>query len=63
VDEREREELVEALVDELARRRTPDATRLLELMRIERSLSDSLAVIRREIDLIVRSVRPLPEDS
>lgn len=62
MEESERDDLVEALVEGLATRGAPEAMHLADLMRVERELADALAVIRREIDLIVRSLPPLEPD-
>ena len=51
----ERKELVEAIVLALDERHAGEGGRLLELMRAEQNLMDALAVIRREIDVIVRA--------
>ena len=63
MDEKERQDLVDALLEGLAARGAPEGTRLLDLMRVEQNLVDALAVIRREIDSIIRSSRRRPEDS
>ncbi|MFL5954807.1 MAG: hypothetical protein ACJ76I_11945 [Gaiellaceae bacterium] len=57
MDERERKELIEDLVGALEQRHSVDGGRLLELMRAEQNLLDTLAVVRREIDLIVRGAQ------
>lgn len=57
MDAREREQLAAAIVEALEERATVDGTRLLELVRAEQNLSDALAVIRREIDFIIRSTQ------
>lgn len=60
VDESERHELVQDLVDALAARGVPEGARLLDLMRLERSLQDALRFVRQEIDAVVRSSEPPP---
>lgn len=57
LDERERRELVEDLLEALTRRGAGEGTRLLDLMRVEQNLVDALETIRRQIDDIVRSAR------
>lgn len=55
MEERERQELVDDLVEALARRGAPEGTRLLDLMRAEQGLVDALTVVRRQIAAIVRA--------
>jgi hypothetical protein len=62
MEERERDELIRDLMDALERRSVPDATWLLDLLRVERTLMDSLAIVRREIDAIIRSAKVPTED-
>lgn len=54
----ERTQLVDELIHALDRRHAVDGSRLLELMRAEQALVESLSVIRREIAAIVRGATP-----
>lgn len=58
MDERDRKELIDDLIVALEQRHPVEGGRLLELMRAEQNLLDVLAVVRREIDLIVRGAQP-----
>jgi len=55
MDEKERQELVSELLARLRAEGVPGGMWLLELERVERSLADSLAVVRRMTDAIVRA--------
>lgn len=57
----ETHELIEALVQALERRGHVDGTRLLDLMRMERYLQESLRIVRKEISTIVERAQPPPE--
>jgi hypothetical protein len=52
------DDLVRQLLDALDERGAPSAIVLADLMRLEKSLGDSLAMIRRLIDSIVRRSAP-----
>lgn len=54
MDQHERRELIDELLAALDERHAGDGGRLLDLMRAEQNILDALAVIRREIDVIVR---------
>lgn len=46
--------LAARIVDELEERGAPDAFALADLMRLEQHLADSLGIVRRQIDALVR---------
>jgi mevalonate kinase len=51
----DRRQLIDDLLQALDTRHVVDGTRLIELMRTEQNLLDSLTVVRRLIDSIVRN--------
>lgn len=63
MDERERDELLDALLERLRAGGAGEGMRLADLMRLEKYLADGLAIVRREIDLIVRSLEAPPQES
>jgi hypothetical protein len=58
----ETDDLVQALLKALEKRGHVDGSRLLDLMRTERYLTESLRVVRREIAAVVDRAEP-PEDA
>lgn len=56
MDSRERQELVDEIVQRLDRRRVGAGVELLDLMRTEQGLMDALKVVRRQINAIVNGV-------
>jgi mevalonate kinase len=60
VDARERQEIVEDLLSALQERGAAEGMKLLELVRLEQTLMDALAFVRREIDAIARATQPPP---
>lgn len=63
MDAAERHELVAAVIEGLEKRGAADGARLADLMRVEHELQDALAVVRRQIDVIVEATRrQLSED-
>jgi hypothetical protein len=48
------EQLAAAILEALEERGAPDALAVADLMRLEQNLSDSLRLVRRQIDAIVR---------
>jgi hypothetical protein len=55
MEKRERQELIDDLLNALDQRHVGEGGRLLDLMRAEQNLVDALGAIRREIDLIIRA--------
>jgi hypothetical protein len=55
MDDQERGQLVQAVVDQFEARGAVQGVALLDLMRVEQNLQDSLNAVRRMIDAHVRA--------